>query len=74
VCFSQILSKLVEAKASTDKNQFAKALQILLNNSGEILLKDLKQSVEVKTIYALVANCLVKIDRTQVDNRVILLI
>jgi hypothetical protein len=48
--------------------------QILKTHSGEMLLKDLKAEVGVAVIYSLVANSLVKIDRSTKEHRVFLML
>ena len=51
-----------------------RALKLLNDNSGEMALDDLKGAVGLKAIYTLVANALIRIDRTQSPNTALLLL
>ena len=55
-------------------NDHAAALQLLADADGEMALDDLKSGTSIKTIYEMVANALIKIDRTQVPNVVLSLV
>lgn len=74
---------------STSIGEFSHALEIIVRHNGEMLLDDLKEALTPKdsddvatrdkfqvlqTIYGLVADGLVSIDRSEAANRVILLI
>jgi hypothetical protein len=61
-------------RAFAPSNDHAAALSLLAESDGEMALDDLKSSTSIKAIYEMVANALIKIDRTQVPNVVLSLV